>query len=121
MHWGKKIKYQLNHKNAFFHSHILYHILNTLFFHFFILIRIHKYFLKHTHTHTHTHSLYLSKLGLAPEIESLHGAVEFSEEELLAMNKKIDESGVVMPQFSALAEQVTFCVCVSVCVCVCVR
>nr|XP_018671818.1 IQ motif containing GTPase activating protein homologue isoform X1 [Ciona intestinalis] len=50
----------------------------------------------------HALSLYLFKLGLAPQMKDLYGIVEFTEEELTNMQKELDKYGINMPQFSKI-------------------
>lgn len=48
------------------------------------------------------HSLYLFKLGRAPQIEDLYGKINFTEEELSAMRRELDKYGIQMPAFSKI-------------------
>uniref|UniRef100_H2Z716 Ras GTPase-activating-like protein IQGAP1 n=1 Tax=Ciona savignyi TaxID=51511 RepID=H2Z716_CIOSA len=50
----------------------------------------------------HALSLYLFKLGLAPQMKDLYGIAEFTEEELNNMQKELDKYGINMPQFSKI-------------------
>ncbi|KAL5004093.1 hypothetical protein ScPMuIL_017549 [Solemya velum] len=50
----------------------------------------------------HALSLYLFKLGLAPQIQDLYGKVEFTEEEISAMRKELEKYGINMPAFSKI-------------------
>ncbi|XP_076802630.1 ras GTPase-activating-like protein IQGAP1 isoform X2 [Clavelina lepadiformis] len=50
----------------------------------------------------HALSLYLFKLGLAPQMKDLYGIAEFTEEELSNMRKELDKYGIQMPQFSKI-------------------
>lgn len=47
----------------------------------------------------HALSLYLFKLGIAPQIQDLYGKVDFTEEEISAMQSELDKYGIQMPQF----------------------
>nr|CAB3256707.1 IQ motif containing GTPase activating protein homolog [Phallusia mammillata] len=47
----------------------------------------------------HALSLYLFKLGLAPQMKDLYGIAEFTEEELNNMQKELGKYGLQMPQF----------------------
>ncbi|PIK59235.1 hypothetical protein BSL78_03819, partial [Apostichopus japonicus] len=46
--------------------------------------------------------LYLFKLGIAPQIQDLYGKVEFTEEEISAMQQELDKYGIQMPAFSKI-------------------
>ncbi|XP_033633681.1 ras GTPase-activating-like protein IQGAP1 isoform X4 [Asterias rubens] len=50
----------------------------------------------------HALSLYLFKLGIAPQIESLYGKVDFTEEEISAMQQELDKYGINMPAFGKI-------------------
>jgi hypothetical protein len=50
----------------------------------------------------HALSLYLHKLGIAPEIEDLVGTVQFTEEEISAMKIELDKYGINMPSFGKI-------------------
>ncbi|XP_070541740.1 ras GTPase-activating-like protein IQGAP1 isoform X2 [Ptychodera flava] len=50
----------------------------------------------------HALSLYLFKLGIAPQIENLYGKVNFTDEEISAMRKELDKYGIQMPAFSKI-------------------
>lgn len=50
----------------------------------------------------HALSLYLHKLGKAPEIEDLVGTVTFTEEEISAMKRELDKYGINMPSFGKI-------------------
>ncbi|XP_070211492.1 ras GTPase-activating-like protein IQGAP1 isoform X2 [Littorina saxatilis] len=50
----------------------------------------------------HALSLYLFKLGLAPQIQDLYGKINFTEEEISAMRKELDKYGIQMPAFSKI-------------------
>nr|XP_039271363.1 ras GTPase-activating-like protein IQGAP1 isoform X2 [Styela clava] len=47
----------------------------------------------------HALSLFLFRLGIAPQIQDLYGKVEFTEEEISNMQKELDKYGIQMPQF----------------------
>ncbi|NXR45280.1 IQGA2 protein, partial [Hippolais icterina] len=47
-------------------------------------------------------SLYLFKLGLAPQIQDLLGKVDFTEEEISNMRKELEKYGIQMPSFSKI-------------------
>lgn len=51
----------------------------------------------------HALSHLLAKLGLAPHIKNLVGKLQFTDEQLDATSKALDEAGVPMPQFSGVA------------------
>ncbi|XP_010190700.1 PREDICTED: ras GTPase-activating-like protein IQGAP1 [Mesitornis unicolor] len=50
----------------------------------------------------HALSLYLFKLGLAPQIQDLYGKVDFTEEEISNMRLELDKYGIQMPAFSKI-------------------
>lgn len=50
----------------------------------------------------HALSLYLFKLGIAPQIQDLYGKVDFTEEEISAMQSELDKYGIQMPQFNKI-------------------
>uniref|UniRef100_A0A8D0GCS8 IQ motif containing GTPase activating protein 3 n=1 Tax=Sphenodon punctatus TaxID=8508 RepID=A0A8D0GCS8_SPHPU len=50
----------------------------------------------------HALSLYLFKLGLAPQIQDLYGKVNFTEEEINNMKRELDKYGLQMPVFSKI-------------------
>ncbi|XP_040187964.1 ras GTPase-activating-like protein IQGAP3 [Rana temporaria] len=50
----------------------------------------------------HALSLYLFKLGLAPQIQDLYGKVNFTEEEINNMKCELDKYGLQMPAFSKI-------------------
>jgi Ras GTPase-activating-like protein IQGAP2/3 len=50
----------------------------------------------------HALSRYLYHLGIAPEIEDLHGIAQFTEEEISAIDKELQKSGVQMPKFGKI-------------------
>nr|KAI8756299.1 ras GTPase-activating-like protein IQGAP1 isoform X2 [Biomphalaria glabrata] len=50
----------------------------------------------------HALSLFLFKLGLAPQIQDLYGKIKFTEEEISAMRKELDKYGIQMPAFSKI-------------------
>ncbi|XP_056402136.1 ras GTPase-activating-like protein IQGAP3 [Hyla sarda] len=50
----------------------------------------------------HALSLYLFKLGLAPQIQDLYGKVNFTEEEINHMKCELDKYGLQMPAFSKI-------------------
>ncbi|XP_041369796.1 ras GTPase-activating-like protein IQGAP1 isoform X2 [Gigantopelta aegis] len=50
----------------------------------------------------HALSLYLFKLGLAPQIQDLYGKINFTEEEISAMRKELEKYGIQMPTFSKI-------------------
>ncbi|KAM9253748.1 ras GTPase-activating-like protein IQGAP2 [Dugong dugon] len=50
----------------------------------------------------HALSLYLFKLGLAPQIQDLLGKVDFTEEEISNMRKELEKYGIQMPAFSKI-------------------
>ncbi|XP_044127441.1 ras GTPase-activating-like protein IQGAP3 isoform X1 [Bufo gargarizans] len=50
----------------------------------------------------HALSLYLFKLGLAPQIQDLYGKVNFTEEEISHMKSELDKYGLQMPAFSKI-------------------
>ncbi|XP_035292082.1 ras GTPase-activating-like protein IQGAP2 isoform X1 [Anguilla anguilla] len=50
----------------------------------------------------HALSLYLYKLGIAPQIQDLLGKVNFTEEEISNVRKELDKYGIQMPTFSKI-------------------
>uniref|UniRef100_UPI00398EE416 ras GTPase-activating-like protein IQGAP1 n=1 Tax=Pristiophorus japonicus TaxID=55135 RepID=UPI00398EE416 len=50
----------------------------------------------------HALSLYLFKLGLAPQIQDLYGKVAFTEEEINNMKRELEKYGIQMPAFSKI-------------------
>ncbi|KAE8588354.1 hypothetical protein XENTR_v10022477 [Xenopus tropicalis] len=50
----------------------------------------------------HALSLYLFRLGLAPQIQDLYGKVNFTEEEINNMKCELDKYGLQMPAFSKI-------------------
>ncbi|XP_075773078.1 ras GTPase-activating-like protein IQGAP1 isoform X2 [Pelodiscus sinensis] len=50
----------------------------------------------------HALSLYLFKLGLAPQIQDLYGKVDFTEEEINNMRSELEKYGIQMPAFSKI-------------------
>ncbi|XP_030593239.1 ras GTPase-activating-like protein IQGAP2 isoform X2 [Archocentrus centrarchus] len=50
----------------------------------------------------HALSLYLYKLGIAPQIQDLLGKVDFTEEEISNMRSELDKYGIQMPAFSKI-------------------
>ncbi|XP_042230712.1 ras GTPase-activating-like protein IQGAP3 [Homarus americanus] len=50
----------------------------------------------------HALSLYLFRLGIAPQIQNLYGKVIFSEEVMLAMMKELSKYGCQLPQFGKI-------------------
>lgn len=50
----------------------------------------------------HALSLYLFKLGLAPQIQDLYGKINFTDEEISAMRKELEKYGIQMPAFSKI-------------------
>uniref|UniRef100_A0A670JRX0 IQ motif containing GTPase activating protein 2 n=1 Tax=Podarcis muralis TaxID=64176 RepID=A0A670JRX0_PODMU len=50
----------------------------------------------------HALSLYLFKLGVAPQIQDLLGKVDFTEEEINNMRKELEKYGIQMPSFSKI-------------------
>ncbi|XP_043935713.1 ras GTPase-activating-like protein IQGAP3 [Protopterus annectens] len=50
----------------------------------------------------HALSLYLFKLGMAPQIQDLYGKVNFTDEEINAMTSELDKYGIQMPAFSKI-------------------
>ncbi|XP_060611464.2 ras GTPase-activating-like protein IQGAP1 [Anolis sagrei] len=50
----------------------------------------------------HALSLYLFKLGLAPQIQDLYGKVDFTEEEISNMRSELDKYGIQMPAFGKI-------------------
>lgn len=47
----------------------------------------------------HALSLFLYRLGIAPQIQDLYGKVSFTEEEITTMKSALDTYGLPMPQF----------------------
>uniref|UniRef100_A0A672FPA2 Calponin-homology (CH) domain-containing protein n=1 Tax=Salarias fasciatus TaxID=181472 RepID=A0A672FPA2_SALFA len=50
----------------------------------------------------HALSLYLYRLGLAPQIHDLYGKVKFTEEEITNMKLELDKYGIQMPVFNKI-------------------
>lgn len=50
----------------------------------------------------HALSLYLFRLGIAPQIQNLYGKVNFSEEVMQAMMKELSKYGCQLPQFGKI-------------------
>uniref|UniRef100_A0A4W5PSI0 IQ motif containing GTPase activating protein 2 n=1 Tax=Hucho hucho TaxID=62062 RepID=A0A4W5PSI0_9TELE len=50
----------------------------------------------------HALSLYLFKLGIAPQIQDLLGKVDFTEEEISNMRSELEKYGIQMPTFSKI-------------------
>ncbi|KAG8440576.1 hypothetical protein GDO86_006357 [Hymenochirus boettgeri] len=50
----------------------------------------------------HALSLYLFKLGLAPQIQDLYGKVEFTAEEINNMKSELEKYGIQMPAFGKI-------------------
>ncbi|XP_025899040.1 ras GTPase-activating-like protein IQGAP3 [Nothoprocta perdicaria] len=50
----------------------------------------------------HALSLYLFKLGLAPQIQDLYGKVDFTEEEINNMRRELEKYGLQLPSFSKI-------------------
>uniref|UniRef100_G3NFH8 IQ motif containing GTPase activating protein 3 n=1 Tax=Gasterosteus aculeatus TaxID=69293 RepID=G3NFH8_GASAC len=50
----------------------------------------------------HALSLYLYRLGLAPQIHDLYGKVKFTEEEIDNMKSELDKYGIQMPAFNKI-------------------
>uniref|UniRef100_A0A3Q2PPV5 IQ motif containing GTPase activating protein 1 n=1 Tax=Fundulus heteroclitus TaxID=8078 RepID=A0A3Q2PPV5_FUNHE len=50
----------------------------------------------------HALSLYLFKLGLAPQIQDLYGKVDFTQEEINNMKNELEKYGIQMPAFSKI-------------------
>ncbi|KAM8794488.1 ras GTPase-activating-like protein IQGAP3 [Eudromia elegans] len=50
----------------------------------------------------HALSLYLFKLGLAPQIQDLYGKVDFTEDEINHMKRELEKYGLQMPSFSKI-------------------
>uniref|UniRef100_A0A8D0KT81 Calponin-homology (CH) domain-containing protein n=1 Tax=Strix occidentalis caurina TaxID=311401 RepID=A0A8D0KT81_STROC len=50
----------------------------------------------------HALSLYLFKLGLAPQIQDLYGKVDFTEEEIDNMQRELEKYGLQLPTFSKI-------------------
>jgi hypothetical protein len=47
-------------------------------------------------------SIYLYKLGKAPQIQDLHGIAEFTQEEISAMQVELEKYGIQMPAFGKI-------------------
>ncbi|XP_006818327.1 ras GTPase-activating-like protein IQGAP1 [Saccoglossus kowalevskii] len=50
----------------------------------------------------HALSLFLFKLGIAPQIQNLYGKISFTDEEISAMRKELEKYGIQMPAFSKI-------------------
>nr|XP_033785202.1 ras GTPase-activating-like protein IQGAP2 isoform X2 [Geotrypetes seraphini] len=50
----------------------------------------------------HALSLYLFKLGIAPQIQDLLGKVDFTDEEISNMRKELEKYGIQMPSFNKI-------------------
>ncbi|XP_033108850.1 ras GTPase-activating-like protein IQGAP1 isoform X3 [Anneissia japonica] len=50
----------------------------------------------------HALSLYLFKLGKAPQIQNLYGKVDFTEEEISIMQMELEKYGIQMPSFGKI-------------------
>ncbi|NXF67219.1 IQGA3 protein, partial [Ciccaba nigrolineata] len=50
----------------------------------------------------HALSLYLFKLGLAPQIQDLYGKVDFTDEEIDNMQRELEKYGLQLPTFSKI-------------------
>uniref|UniRef100_A0A8B9J2N3 IQ motif containing GTPase activating protein 3 n=1 Tax=Amazona collaria TaxID=241587 RepID=A0A8B9J2N3_9PSIT len=50
----------------------------------------------------HALSLYLFKLGLAPQIQDLYGKVDFTEEEINSTKRELEKHGLQLPAFSKI-------------------
>ncbi|KAM9214774.1 ras GTPase-activating-like protein IQGAP3 [Leptosomus discolor] len=50
----------------------------------------------------HALSLYLFKLGMAPQIQDLYGKVDFTEEEIDNMKRELEKYGLQLPAFSKI-------------------
>jgi len=50
----------------------------------------------------HALSLYLFKLGRAPQIQDLYGKIKFTDEEISNMRRELDKYGIQMPAFSKI-------------------
>ncbi|KAJ7389582.1 hypothetical protein OS493_030266 [Desmophyllum pertusum] len=50
----------------------------------------------------HALSLFLFKLGLAPQIQDLYGKAKFTDEQISAMRKELEKYGIKMPAFSKI-------------------
>eukprot|EP00794_Sanderia_malayensis_P010081 gene10081-11111_t len=50
----------------------------------------------------HALSLYLFKLGLAPQIQDLYGKATFTQEEINSMKQALDKYGIAMPAFGKI-------------------
>uniref|UniRef100_A0AAQ5Y298 IQ motif containing GTPase activating protein 1 n=1 Tax=Amphiprion ocellaris TaxID=80972 RepID=A0AAQ5Y298_AMPOC len=57
----------------------------------------------------HALSLYLFKLGLAPQIQDLYGKVDFTEEEINNMKSELEKYGIQMPAFSKIGGILNSC------------
>uniref|UniRef100_A0A7N9AQ89 IQ motif containing GTPase activating protein 2 n=1 Tax=Mastacembelus armatus TaxID=205130 RepID=A0A7N9AQ89_9TELE len=57
----------------------------------------------------HALSLYLYKLGIAPQIQDLLGKVAFTEEEISNMRRELEKYGIQMPVFSKIGGIVDKC------------
>ncbi|XP_064650547.1 ras GTPase-activating-like protein IQGAP1 isoform X2 [Lineus longissimus] len=55
----------------------------------------------------HGLSLFLFKLGIAPQIQDLYGKINFTEEEISAMRKELEKYGIQMPAFSKIGGVLT--------------
>ncbi|XP_039219978.1 ras GTPase-activating-like protein IQGAP2 isoform X2 [Crotalus tigris] len=55
----------------------------------------------------HALSLYLFKLGIAPQIQDLLGKVDFTEEEISNMRKELEKYGIQMPLFNKIGGLLT--------------
>ena len=50
----------------------------------------------------HALSLYLFKLGIAPQIQDLYGVAKFTEEEITTMARELKKYGLQLPPFSKI-------------------
>lgn len=50
----------------------------------------------------HALSLYLFKLGIAPQIQDLYGVAKFTEEEITNMARELQKYGLQLPAFSKI-------------------
>ncbi|KAK2707604.1 ras GTPase-activating-like protein IQGAP1 [Artemia franciscana] len=50
----------------------------------------------------HTLSLYLFRIGKAPQIQDLYGKVQFTDEEISAMSEELKKYGLSIPQFQKI-------------------
>ncbi|ESN91702.1 hypothetical protein HELRODRAFT_108462 [Helobdella robusta] len=50
----------------------------------------------------HALSLYMFKIGRAPQIQDLYGKIQFTDEEISNMRKELDKYGISMPAFSKI-------------------